>query len=134
MSVSDSLDKNFAPAWRPNPGDKLIGRVIELREREGQYGRYPIVTVRTAAGDELAVHAFHEVLSTELAQVAPAVGDEIGIKYLGKHPERDYHQYRVRRAGGAAGFHWSAYGEAAEPAATSEIPTAGTEEDDDAPF
>jgi hypothetical protein len=109
-SVSDRLDRDFAPAWRFEPGGKLVGEVIGLTERAGNFGRYPIVTLRTDNGDEFAVHAFHEVLARNLAQVAPEVGDRIGIKYLGKHPERGYHAYRVERAGGQRGFNWRAYG------------------------
>jgi hypothetical protein len=109
-SVADRLDRNFPPAWRFEPGDKLVGQVIDLTEREGNFGRYPVVTLRTDNGDEFAVHAFHEVLARNLAHVAPEVGDRIGIKYLGKHPERGYHAYRVERAGGQRGFNWAAYG------------------------
>jgi hypothetical protein len=109
-SVSDRLDRDFPPAWRFEPGGKLVGEVIGLTEREGNFGRYPIVTLRTDNGDEVAVHAFHDVLSRNLAQVAPGVGDRIGIKYLGRHPERGYHAYRVERAGGPRGFNWAVYG------------------------
>jgi hypothetical protein len=109
-SVSDRLDRDFAPAWRFEPGGKVVGQVIELGEREGNFGRYPIVTLRTDNGDEFAVHAFHDVLARNLAQVAPEIGDRIGIKYLGKHPEKGYHAYRVERAGGQRGFNWRAYG------------------------
>lgn len=142
-TVSDSLDKDFPPAYRFSPGDKLVGLVVELSERDGTYGKYPIVTIRTDKGEEFAVHAFHEVLSNELARVAPAVGDEIGIKYLGRHPEKDYHQYKVRRGGGAAGFDWRGYGTGADPAPAGPIDATGLEpapsvpdpqEEDDIPF
>jgi hypothetical protein len=119
MSLPDPLDKDFAPAWRPAPGDKLVGMITELTERQGTFGKYVIVTVRTDSGEELAVHAFHEVLANELARVAPEIRDPIAIKYLGRHPEKDYHQYRVH--GGRRGINWSAYGKP-ENTSQTELP------------
>ena len=37
-SLDDRLDAEFAPAWRPEPGEKLIGEVVALSERTGEYG------------------------------------------------------------------------------------------------
>jgi hypothetical protein len=109
QTLEDELDAEFAEAWRPAPGDKLVGTVTALSERDGAYGRYPILTLRKADGTPLAVHAFHDVLQNELARIAPKVGDELGIKYEGKDAERGYHRYRVRRAG-EDGVEWSRYG------------------------
>ena len=109
-NLQDQLDRNYAPAWRPAPGDSLIGEVTEISERAGYNGDlYVIVTIRRPDGEEAAAHAFHDVLSNELARIAPKVGDTIGIKYLGVHPERNYHRYRVRRAGGNSSFSWGDY-------------------------
>lgn len=107
--LAEQLDADYAEGWKPGTGDKLVGIVVDVSEREGNFGSYPIVTVRTAAGEELAVHAFHEVLANELARIAPKPGDEIGLKYLGKHPERGYHRYRVRRSGATAEVSWAKY-------------------------
>jgi hypothetical protein len=85
-TIHDQLDREFAPAWKPQPGDKLVGIVTALSTRNGEYGEYPIVTVRSDDG-EFAAHAFHEVLANELAKVAPKVGDQVGIKYVGKDPD-----------------------------------------------
>ena len=61
-SLSDRLD-SYAEAWRPKPGDKLIGVVVDLDERDSEYDDppYPIVTVETDDGEELAFHAYHTV-------------------------------------------------------------------------
>jgi len=122
-SLHEDLDREFAPAWKPQPGDKLVGIVTELSTRDGEYGTYPIVTVRSEKG-ELAAHCFHEVLANELARVAPKVGDHLGIKYAGKHPERGYHMYRVRR-GGDESFDWARFGDTSPADASN---------DDDIPF
>ena len=33
-SLEDRLDAEFAPAWTPEPGEKLIGVVVAISERE----------------------------------------------------------------------------------------------------
>lgn len=108
-SIEDRLDAEYAEAWRPGPGEKIVGEVIALSEREGAFGRYPIVTIRTADGDERALHAFHEVLAGELANLKPKLGDEIGVKYAGKDPEKGYHRYRAERADDGDSFDWGRY-------------------------
>jgi hypothetical protein len=143
-NLSDRLDESFAEAWKPEPGDKLIGVVTELAERENEYGRYPIVTVRTEDGDELAFHAFRTVAKNELARCRPEVGDRIGIKYLGKPEGKEYELYRIkveRDESQAAALDWNAYAgdepedagpgedEADDPSRQGERP-----DDDDIPF
>ena len=109
-TLEEQLDTRFAPAWRPEPGDKLVGTVTELTERDGAYGPYPIITLRQEDGEELAIHCFHGVLQSELARIAPKHGDELGVKYSGKDPEKGYHRYRVRRAGDGSVLEWAKYG------------------------
>jgi hypothetical protein len=97
-SLSDRLDRDFAPAWRPEPGEKVVGEVVEIASRAGHNGKpYPIVTLRRDDGTEVAIHAFRSVLRAKLAEAQPDVGDQLGVKYLGKHQgERaEYHGYRV---------------------------------------
>jgi hypothetical protein len=109
QTIQDELDRDFAPAWKPAPGDKVVGTVTDLTSRDGEYGTYPIVTLNTGDG-EVALHCFHEVLANELARIAPKVGDQLGVKYVGRHPERGYHIYRVRRAGDES-FDWGRFGD-----------------------
>jgi hypothetical protein len=83
-SISEQLE-SFAEAWRPEPGDALIGEVVDLDERDSEYGDvpYPIVTVLTDDGNEVAFHGFHTIARRELAKKQPQVGERIGIKYIG---------------------------------------------------
>ena len=96
MALEDRID-SFPEAWKPKTGDKLVGTVSELGERESEYHDtpYPIVTVTTDDGSELAFHGFHTVAKNELAKQRPSVGDRIGIKYFGKDEERGYERYRI---------------------------------------
>ena len=38
-TIHDELDREFAPAWKPQPGDKLVGIVTDLSVREGSTAR-----------------------------------------------------------------------------------------------
>lgn len=142
-SLSDELDRDYAPAWRPEPGDKLVGVIAELSEREGYDGDpYPIVTVQADDGS-FAFHAFHSVAQNELARLRPQVGDEIGVKYEGvtksANGRTTYHAYRIRTAGASAGVNWGRYGDGetvAEPDApvdTADLP-APPADDEPLPF
>jgi hypothetical protein len=95
--IEDRLDRGFPEAWKPAPGDKLVGTVTEVGERDGGFGSYPIIGVLTDDGDEFSVHAYHTVLRNEVAQQRPRVGDRIGIAYHGKKDdgEKGYERYRV---------------------------------------
>lgn len=116
-SLDERLDMH-AEAWQPDPGDKLIGEVIDVDTRETEYGVYPIVTVRTDEGDELAIHGYHTVLKREFSKARPGVGERIGVKYLGKH-ERGYEAYKVVREKpvASAPVDWDKMGAEAEAAA-----------------
>ena len=110
--------------------------------RDGEHGRYPIVTIREEGGSEFAVHAFHDVLKNELGKIRPEVGDEIGIAYGGKHPDRNYHQYRVASdRSPVAGIDWDSVQRESSDSLNSEsdVPVDATgfkrpQADDDIPF
>ena len=89
-------DLEFPEAWRPKQGEFLIGKVVSLDDRDGEYGSYPIVTVETKDGRRLAFHAFHTVARGELARLRPKIGDDLGVKYHGKDAERGYERYTMR--------------------------------------
>ncbi len=96
MTILDRLNRPPAEAWRPQVGDTLIGKVVELDIRTGvEFGDYPIVTVQTDDGRDLAWHCFHAVAKAELARRRPVVGDVIGVKALGRPAGKSYESYRV---------------------------------------
>lgn len=82
-SLADRID-NDVEAWIPNDGDKLVGKLLEVSTREGDYGEYPYLEVETPEGEFKAVHGYHTVLKNEIASKKPRVGDDIAIKYFGK--------------------------------------------------
>lgn len=130
QSLDARLDADFAPAWRPEPGEKIVGEVVAISEREGSFGRYPIVTLRGPRGGERAIHAFHTVLRDKLAESAPAIGERLGVKYEGKvqgNGREGYHAYKVIVDRADGGIDWAAYADghdqvAAGPAEVSPPP------------
>jgi len=66
------------------------------------------------------------------------VGDHLGVKYVGKHPERGYHRYRVTRGGDGDSFDWGRFGDPVSEVSdivgdTAGLPQSGGS-DDDIPF
>jgi len=92
-SLAERLDA-VAVAWRPKAGEKLIGTIIDVDVRTGEYGAYPIVTIASDEGAEVAVHCFHAVLKSEFSKRPPRAGERVGLKYLGL-TEKGYESYRV---------------------------------------
>lgn len=92
----DLSERQYAPGWRPEPGDQIVGEIIAVDTIDGRNGRYQCITLRTEDGD-LAVHAFHKVLAAELDRLRPKVGDTLGVAYYGKEErgERSYHKWRA---------------------------------------
>jgi hypothetical protein len=121
MGIKDKLDLPEAEAWRPAPGDQVIGRVVSIDERTGDYEPYPCITIHTSDDTLVAVHGFHTVLKNELSKFAPQEGDEIGISYRGLKKSgagREFENYRVvvERSDGspAAATDWSAHAASAK--------------------
>lgn len=93
------LDNEYAPAWKPEPGTTIVGKLICVDYRDGGYGEYPIMTLD--CGDyPAAVHAFHTVLRAKLEEQRPLVGEAVFIHYKGETASKDgrsrYHDYDVK--------------------------------------
>jgi hypothetical protein len=137
-SLEDRLEANAEP-WKPNVNDNdtVVGTVIDVDSRTTEFGMYPIVTVATDAGDEVAVHAFHTVLKNEFAKRPPQLGERLGIKYLGKHA-KGYEAYRIVWEKTPAPD-WNRIGAEAQAEAVvegveEEHPTQQASQDEDIPF
>lgn len=131
--TSSQYDYDFAPAWGgkngPKEGDVLEGKIDSIDTGNSAWGPYPIVTVEQADGNKLAFHAFHQAARSTLARHKPAVGDSIGIKFMGEkkstqNPTHSYKVYRIKLDTAAGGYDWSQDAD----------PTAIPEGDGDVPY
>jgi hypothetical protein len=86
--MSDTQNLDYAAGWRPNEGDVITGRVVELSVGHGNWGAYPIVVIRPENGTDVAVHAFHHSLRNRLLELKPRQGERIGIQYKGMRPSK----------------------------------------------
>ena len=94
--ITERLNRDTAPGWRPEPGDEIIGAVIAVDVASSKYnGNYPVVTVLTEDGQEVAVHGFHSVLKSEFQRKQPRINDTLGVKYVGIPEGKKYEHYRV---------------------------------------
>lgn len=134
MGTADRLALPDAEAWRPEVGDQVIGKVVDIGEREGDWGPYPVFVLASTDGELVAVHAFHGVLKNELGTVQ--VGDEVGIAYKGMKAgaKQSYENYKVvieRNGAPAAQESLAAHAAAAQ---TELADVGASTEDDSEPF
>jgi hypothetical protein len=117
-AFEDRLNEAYAPAWRPAAGDTLVGTVVALGERQGEFEPYPIITVETDGGQQFAFHAFHTVAKSELAAQKPRIGERVGVKYIGQIASQGgrgkYHGYRII-VDRPMTLDWSTYGDEDAP-------------------
>lgn len=105
------MQRDTAPAWRPEPGTTMAGTVEGFRiGRDTGYGEYPIVVYKLDNGEVVSVHAFHTLLRDQLKELGTKKGKRQIIHYGGlqkktkatdeeREKGRDeYHMYYVKNA------------------------------------
>ncbi len=93
-SLQDRLNRD-PEVVKIEPGESIVGTVLDITTRENEYGSYPLVSLETDDGRELEWHAFHTVAANELAKVNPQPGDVLGVRNLGKRDGKNYVAYRI---------------------------------------
>lgn len=93
-SLQDRLNRD-PEVVKLEPGESVVGTVLDITTRENEYGSYPLVSLETDDGRELEWHAFHTVAANELAKVNPQPGDVLGVRNLGKRDGKSYVAYRI---------------------------------------
>jgi hypothetical protein len=87
--------EDWAPAWKPKPGDTLVGTLLRYDTGHTPFGPVRTATIRKADGERVSVWLSNTVLLNEFARLKPKPGERIGLKYLGTHRERRYHRFRL---------------------------------------
>ena len=99
---------DFAPSWRwEQPGDGVEGIVVHVDKRvhDNHPDGYPIVTVRQANGEVVAIHGMATVLKNEINERNLRPGDEFAVVFDGKKSSgagRQYNAFRVASRPGQA--------------------------------
>lgn len=110
-TLTQRLDEPTPPKWEHEPGDKLLGTVVDLGTYEGEYGSSPTVTIDAvegsteaggtaiAPGERRIFYASRTVARSKVEGKKPQIGDRIGIAYKGIPDGREYHDYAVEVVG-----------------------------------
>jgi len=85
----------WPPAWKPEPGDILVGKVLHYDKGYTPYGEVRTCIVEQDDGERVSLWLSTTVLLDQFKRLRPRIGERIGLKYLGKHPDLGYHRYRL---------------------------------------
>jgi hypothetical protein len=76
VSIEERLNQH---EWNPNPGEQLIGKIVEISERGARYGAYPWLLVLDDKDEaHVAVHCLRSGLLWPVVHARPSVGDRVG--------------------------------------------------------
>lgn len=93
----EEIEDEYPPAWHPEPGEILVGRIVRYDEGRTPYGQVRTVIVQDEeTGERVSIWLSNTVLKNEFDRLSPAAGERIGIRYVGKDDQRSYHKYKVR--------------------------------------
>lgn len=90
------------PMWQPEPGDIITGRLVGYVTRTTKRGPARIAVIDTeeneprgVCGERTGVWVTSTVLKGHFEKEMPRPGDRLGIKYAGRHPEKQYHLFSL---------------------------------------
>lgn len=96
----DALDRQEAVrgelrGWRPErEGETVIGTLIGYRTANTHFGKAEIAVIRQDS-EPIGVWLTTTVLKNAWKEAAPEIGDEVAVRYGGRHPKKQYHLYTV---------------------------------------
>jgi hypothetical protein len=92
-SFEEDLDREVQ-SWKPEKGDKLIGRVLSVEWVDSRYSdeAYPYVELETDDGILYDWHAAQTVARSAVRRKNVRAGDRLAVKCLGDHAKgyRDF--------------------------------------------
>lgn len=94
---STQQDPTIIQGWRPNPGDEVIGVMVDGAVAHGAWGSYPVLTLqqdsepgaKDGAGARVDIHCFHDVLQRRMMELRPQHGERVRVRYLGTKKSQD---------------------------------------------
>jgi len=86
----------YPEAWRPKPGEILVGFIDGYDTGHTAYGDVRTVVVTCEeTNQKVTLWLTSTVLLNLFQRHKPKPGERIGLKYLGKDPEKGYHRYHL---------------------------------------
>jgi len=82
-------------AWKPQEGECVSGIVRRYSVGTGQFGSVRTCILEKANGERVSLWLNSTVLLSLFERERPKVGEQIGIKYLGKHPDKGYKRFAL---------------------------------------
>lgn len=102
----DTGRREYPPAWKPEPGETLVGVLRERRTADTDDGPVGVLELERQDGSRLSVWLSRYVLREEIDRHDPTIGDALAIAYDGKREGksgREYHAFRVKVESGSKG-------------------------------
>jgi hypothetical protein len=90
-------DQEFPVAWKPREGDQIIGTIERYSTGTSSLTGDPvnICWIQTEDGDRYSIWLNNAVLISKFKDKQPKPGETIGVRYLGKHPTKNYKMFRL---------------------------------------
>lgn len=82
--------------WKPQVGDYICGRLVRFDSRVTKFGAVQIAVIEQDGGrGKVGVWTNPTVLRRAFDEHDPRPGDRVAIRYDGRHPEKQYHLFRM---------------------------------------
>jgi hypothetical protein len=86
----------WPPAWKPRVNEVLIGFIESYDVGFTPYGEVrTVILAEEKTGEKRSLWLSSTVLLEQFKRQHPRPGERIGLKYLGQHPDKHYHRYRL---------------------------------------
>lgn len=97
MSMMDEIKRadKASTQWKPKPGECIAGVVVGFREFTSKFGKGRSADIRCEDDGVVRAVLLRAVLRNEFEKQGIEVGDEVGIKYVGKAEDKIYHDFIV---------------------------------------
>lgn len=80
--------------WLPEPGEWIVGTFDGVEQIEGRFGMQSVMRVIDTEGTTWRVR-MTAVLKSLIEEKKPEVGQQLGVKYFGRHESKRYHKWGV---------------------------------------
>lgn len=88
-------DGTWPACWKPQPGESLVGRIVQYGTGQSSFGPVRTAIVEQDNGERVSLWLSSTVLLGLFREHRPKTGERIGLRFLGKHPTKNYKRYAL---------------------------------------